>query len=142
MKLVLLIVGVAAKELCSEITSTEGWKSLNFGSKAIDIAAKDGKMFIIKKINGLADWYTANSVAHFDTATNTWIDDSIQTVGARWDIAIDSTGNPAYISDNQAIYWKKEGKWSSMTSRLDCSRKIAFGIEGDLYKLGCALNSG
>ena len=59
--------------ICSEITSTDGWQSLNYGSLAVDIAAKDGKLFIIKKIDGLADWYTANSVSQL--IKGEWIDD-------------------------------------------------------------------
>jgi len=97
---------------------------------------------MIKKAEELADWYYANEVTKYDYLTDKWIIDDTQTVGASQDLALDADGNPAYISDNLAIYWKKDGTWTTKNTRVDCAKRIAFGGDGSLYKLGCALNSG
>jgi hypothetical protein len=136
-----LITLAATQPLCDTLSTTDDWPNRNYGFKALDITAHaNGAVYIIKKEDDLADWYTANAVSKFDQ--NKWVKDPYQTVGAKWDIAVDTDGQAAYISDNQAIYWQKYGKWTSKTSAMDCAKRIAFDQEGTLYKLGCELNAG
>ena len=94
-----LISIASGQQLCKTLSTTEDWPNRNFGFKALDISAHaNGDIYIIKKEDDLADWYTANAVSKFNL--NKWVKDPFQTVGAKWDIAVDTEGNPAYISDN------------------------------------------
>jgi hypothetical protein len=63
-----------------------------------------------------------------------WEADDTQPAGAdSYGIAVDDQGNPAFISMDKHIHWKRDGKWESFEG---CVTRIAFGAS-TFFKLSC-----
>jgi hypothetical protein len=134
-----LVIVVAGLD-CSQLREAEEvrWRDVSYGFSACTLAAS---------VTNKAVWAISAEIKHptgnfyiaqYDERNKRWAVDSTMPAGASptKTLAVDPQGNPAFIGQNQRLYWKREGKWRDMGRAAG----IAFGGDGSAYKIGTQSN--
>jgi hypothetical protein len=129
-------VAFGKKAFCTE--KGIPWTRANGRAKKIAANSRSNKVWVIettRQKNG------GNNIARFDLNSNRlYREYRIQQGAKPWmgsALAVDTYGNPAYVSTDKRLHWKRQGRWITEMNDPKCAFSLAFGGDGSFYARDC-----
>lgn len=115
--------------------SPHNWKEIDQGGHYWRIAAnmKSDMVWALSRTHMFDQGYLL-----YKFEKGVWTKDESQKLpagGLNWNaLAVDPNGDPSFITTDNKLARKKDGKWTIME---DCSTGVAIGTDGTLYRRDC-----